>query len=176
MAESQNEVPVSDPNTDGSASLNEQSMERFLCVVEKSARQWQVIVYPSLVAFMVLAAFGFYLIYSLTSDIRIMARSLDPNMGHHMARITDSMQKMTVTINNMSSDMKSLPPMLTHMERMDGSIQHMVGSTQNMASHTQQMNNSMRAITYSNEHMRHSVAQMSRNTKPMSMFNNFMPW
>lgn len=175
MAENQVEITPAEP-VNSSQSFNEQSMERFLCVVEKSAKQWQVIVYPSLVAFMVLAAFGFYLIYSLTSDIRTMARSLDPNMGHHMARITDSMQKMTVTINNMSSDMRSLPPMLTHMERLDGSVSSMVGQTQVMAAQTQQMNHSMRAMSYTNERMRYSVAQMSRNTKPMSMFNNFIPF
>ncbi len=163
------ETAVAVQTSEGTSSINEQSMERFLSVVEKSAKQWQVIVYPSLVAFMVLAAFGFYLIYSLTSDIRTIARSLDPNMGHHMARITDSMQKMTVTINNMSSDIRSLPPMLSHMEKLDGSVTNMVAETQ-------QMNHSMRAITYSNEHMRHSVAGMAQNTRPMSMFNNFMPW
>lgn len=50
--------------------FNEENLERFLCVIERSARQWQIIVYPSMVAFIVLAAFGFYLIYSLTGDVR----------------------------------------------------------------------------------------------------------
>ena len=152
-----------------SAGLTGDNLERFLCVIERSARQWQIIVYPSMVAFIVLAAFGFYLIYSLTGDVRTIARSIDPNMGHHMARMTDSMQKMSVNINNMSSDMRSLPPMLAHMEHLDGSVQHMVGETQ-------KMNHSMRAITYTNDHMRVSMARMTKATRPMSMFSNFMPW
>jgi len=152
-----------------SLSFNEENLDRFLCVIEKSARQWQVIVYPSMVAFIVLAAFGFYLIYSLTGDIRLMARAIDPNMGHHMARMTDSMQKMSVNINNMSSDIRSLPPMLSHMEKLNGSVFNMVGETR-------QMNRSMQSITYSNEHMRHSMATMTNSVRPMSMFNNFMPW
>jgi len=152
-----------------SLSFNEENLDRFLCVIEKSARQWQIIVYPSMVAFVVLAAFGFYLIYSLTGDIHAMARAIDPNMGHHMARMTDSMQKMSVNISNMSSDIRSLPPMLTHMEKLDGSVNSMVGETR-------QMNHSMRSITYSNEHMRHSIATMTNSVRPMSMFNNFMPW
>ena len=150
-------------------SFDNENLDRFLCVVEKSARQWQVIVYPSLIAFVVLASFGFYLIYSLTSDVRTIARSIDPNMGHHMARMTDSMQKMSVNISNMSSDIRSLPPMLSHMEKLDGSVHSMVGETQ-------KMNHSMRSITYSNEHMRHSMATMTNSVRPMSMFNNFMPW
>ena len=159
-SENQCDVPSYTP------SFNEESMERFLCVIERSARQWQVIVYPSLVAFIILAAFGFYLIYSLTNDIRTIARSIDPNMGHHMARMTDSMQKMSVNINNMSSDIRSLPPMLAQMERMDGSMHAMVNETQ-------KMNHSMYYIGATNDRMRHSVHKMS---KPMSMFNNFMPW
>jgi len=150
-------------------SFNEENLDRFLCVIEKSARQWQIIVYPSMVAFIVLAAFGFYLIYSLTGDVRTIARSIDPNMGHHMARMTDSMQKMSVNINNMSSDIRSLPPMLTHMEKLDGSVHSMVGETQ-------KMNQSMYQITYTTGHMRHSMATMKNTVRPMSMFNNFMPW
>ena len=146
--------------------FNEENMERFLCVIERSARQWQVIVYPSLVAFIILAAFGFYLIYSLTGDIRTIARSIDPNMGHHMARMTDSMQKMSVNINNMASDMRSLPPMLTHMEKLDGSVHSISGQTQSMSQ-------SMHHITYTNAYMGHNVRKMA---KPMSMFSNFMPW
>lgn len=165
MAESCNTNLDAKPAT----SFNDETMERFLCVIERSARQWQVIVYPSLVAFIVLAAFGFYLIYSLTSDVRRIAQSIDPNMGHHMARMTDSMQKMSVNINNMSSDIRSLPPMLSHMEKLDGSVYTMVGETQ-------KMNQSMRSITFSNEHMRHSIATMKNSVRPMSMFNNFMPW
>jgi len=152
-----------------SLQFNEENLERFLCVIEKSARQWQIIVYPSMVAFIVLAAFGFYLIYSLTGDVRTIARSIDPNMGHHMARMTDSIQKMNVNINNMSSDMRSLPPMLSHMEKLDGSVHSMVGETQ-------KMNQSMYQITYTTGHMRHSMATMKNSVRPMSMFNNFMPW
>lgn len=157
--------------------LTDDGVERLLCVMERSARQWQVIVYPALMAFMVLAAFGFYLIYSLTSDIHKMARSLDPNMGHHMARITDSMQKMTVTIDRMSDDMRALPPMLAHMEKLDGSVHNMVGSVHNIVAETQHMNHSMRAISYTNDRMRYDMNRMTNNvSKPMSMFNTFMPW
>ena len=163
MTETQQEAMIEAGNSVG---IKDENMERFLCVVERSARQWQVIVYPSLVAFIILAMFGFYLIYSLTSDIRTIARSLDPNMGHHMARMTDSMQKMNVTMRNMSSDIRSLPPMLSHIESMDNSIGNMTHQTRNM-------NRSMQAMTVTNDQMRHSIATISR---PMSRMNSFMPW
>ncbi len=50
---------------------------------DKSARRWELIVYPSLFAFIILAMYGFFLIYSLTQDIRTMASSIDPKMGEH---------------------------------------------------------------------------------------------
>ena len=37
-------------------------------VFESSARRWELIVYPSLFAFIILAAYGFYLIYNLARD------------------------------------------------------------------------------------------------------------
>jgi len=143
-------------DTAKAAGVNDENLERFLCVVEKSARQWQVIVYPSLVAFIILAMFGFYLIYSLTGDIRTIAKSIDPNMGYHLARMTDSMQKMDANMSSMTSDIRSLPPMLTHIQKMDGS---------------------MRAMTYTNDQMRRSMATMTHEVaRPMSMMNSFMPW
>lgn len=152
------------------AGFSDENIKRFLCVVESSAKSWQVIVFPSMLAFIVLAVFGFYLIYSLTGDIRTIARSIDPNMGHHLARMTDSMQKMSVDIKNMSSDIRSLPPMLAHIEQMDSSIG-------NMVQHTDNMNQSMRTMSYTNDQMRHSMATMTNQVaRPMSMINAFMPW
>lgn len=138
------------------AGFSDENIQRFLCVVERSAKSWQIIVFPSMLAFIVLAVFGFYLIYSLTGDVRTIAGSIDPNMGHHMARMTDSMEKMSANITNMSSDIRSLPPMLSHMEKMDGS---------------------MRSMSYTNGQMRNSMATMTHQiARPMSMMNSFMPW
>lgn len=136
-----------------------ENLERFLKMTEQNARQWKLVVYPSLVAFLIVSVFFFYLIYSLTGDVKIIARSIDPNMGHHMARMTDSIQKMS----------RTMPPMLAQMERLEQSMN-------NMVSQTQDMNSNIRNISYTNDHMRYSMARMTNNMSPMGMFNNFMPW
>ena len=41
------------------------SNDRLAQVFESSARRWELIVYPSLFAFIILAAYGFYLIFNL---------------------------------------------------------------------------------------------------------------
>ena len=51
-------------------------MDKFATTFEASARRWELVVYPSLLAFIVLAAYGFYLIYTLTGDISRLARSM----------------------------------------------------------------------------------------------------
>ena len=39
-------------------------MDRLSAAFETSARRWELIVYPSLFAFVILAAYGFYLVFS----------------------------------------------------------------------------------------------------------------
>ncbi|MGB5640738.1 MAG: hypothetical protein WBM63_16620, partial [Sedimenticolaceae bacterium] len=47
--------------------------DRLSEVFESSARRWELIVYPSLFAFIILAAYGFYLIYNLAKDVHYLA-------------------------------------------------------------------------------------------------------
>ena len=48
------------------------SMDRLSMAFETSARRWELIVYPSLFAFILLAAYGFYLIFSLAKDVHFL--------------------------------------------------------------------------------------------------------
>ena len=66
------------------------AMERFANAFEASARRWELIVYPALLAFVVLAAYGFFLIYTLSKDINTLARGMDPEMGKHLGHISES--------------------------------------------------------------------------------------
>ena len=60
------------------------SMDRFVRVFENSARRWELIVYPAMLAFVVLAAYGFFLIYTLSKDIHTVAKGMDPQMARAM--------------------------------------------------------------------------------------------
>lgn len=80
-------------------------LERFASSFETSARRWELVVYPSLFAFIVLAIYGFYLIFSLTQDMHTLARSMDPEMGRHMEEMAVNMADLSRNINNMNSTM-----------------------------------------------------------------------
>jgi methyl-accepting chemotaxis protein len=148
---------------------NDYSMDRLSMAFETSARRWELIVYPSLFAFILLAAYGFYLIFSLAKDVHFLALSVDSNMNvmsSNLQTMTDSVgqlsanvRTMAVSVDSMAQDVRALEPMLTSMDSMEESMKHMTMSTYNMQNDMRFMNHSM-----------HDVA------RPMSVWNSFMPW
>ena len=78
------------------------ALERFAKSFEASARRWELIVYPSLFAFIILAAYGFFLIYSLTEDMHTLAERMDPEMGANMGTMAGHISVLSLNIENMS--------------------------------------------------------------------------
>lgn len=163
------------------------SLERFAKSFEVSARRWELVVYPSLFAFILLAGYGFFLIYSLTQDMHTLAKSMDPEMSPHMAQMADNMavlsvsiqlmgeeiEKMSVNVNSMtdevqsvSSKMNALEPMLVNMSEMNKAMHAMAVNTGAMTMNTS-------AMTRNTGYMTHEMGQMGR---PMSIMNSFFPW
>jgi hypothetical protein len=116
-------------------------MERFVACFERSARRWEIVIYPAMFAFIVLAAYGFFLVYSLTYDMQRMARSMDT---------------MVVSMQEMSDKLDTMDPMLSRLGSMDSS---------------------MRAMTATNDAMRHHMTVMTDSVaRPMGFLSSFMPW
>lgn len=142
------------------------SMDRLSEAFETSARRWELIVYPSLFAFIILAAYGFFLVYSLAKDVHYLAVSVDTNMtvlANNMQSVSDNMNNMTSNIRTMSGYMSeindkvsALEPMLETIGSMDRSIQSMTLSTYIMRQDMSRMNQSI--------------------SRPMTFMNGFMPW
>jgi len=142
-------------------------------VFESSARRWELIVYPSLFAFIILAAYGFYLIYNLARDVHYLAISVDTNMttlagnmqnvSENMSQLTANIRAMTVTMDSIDNKVATLEPMLANLDSMDGAIQSMTHATHTMGRSTQ--------------YMQVDLARMNNNIgRPMSFMNSFMPW
>ena len=145
------------------------SMDRLSLAFETSARRWELIVYPTLFAFILLAAYGFYLIFSLAKDVHFLARSVDNNMSvmsSNIVSMTDSVSQlsanvrtMAVSVDSMAQDVRTLQPMLTSMDSME---------------------ESMKAMTVSTHYMQRDMRVMNHNihdaARPMTMWNNFIPW
>ncbi len=152
-------------------------VERFVQSFERSARRWEIVVYPALFAFVVLAGYGFFLIYSLTNSVASIARSMDPNMGENMAvmavnisELSKEVKDMSVKMGVITEKMETIPTMPVYMKQMDGSISEINHSITNM-------NMSIQSIALTTEHMRQSMATMNQSvSRPMSFFNTFAPW
>lgn len=148
------------------ADINTYAIDRLSQAFESSAKRWELIVYPSLFAFIILAAYGFYLVFSLAKDVHYLAISVDSNMtvlasnmqsmSDNMAQMNANVRAMTVSVESISRDVGALDPMLANMESMD---------------------RSMRTMTFSTSVMRDDMAVMNRNiSRPMHFMNRFMPW
>lgn len=163
-----------DPMTDNSDSMAEpggqsDSMDRLSLAFETSARRWELIVYPTLFAFILLAAYGFYLIFSLAKDVHFLAKSVDTNMNlmsSNMRSMTDSVgqlsanvRTMAVSVDSMAQDVRTLEPMLTSMDSMEESMKAMTVSTHYIQRDMRGMNSNMRDVS-----------------RPMTMWNSFVPW
>jgi uncharacterized protein YoxC len=147
--------------------------DRLSEVFESSARRWELIVYPSLFAFIILAAYGFYLIYNLAKDVHYLAISVDTNMttlagnmqnvSENMSQLTANIRAMTVTMDSIDQKVATLEPMLANLDSMDGAMQSMTYATHNMGRSTQ--------------YMQKDLSRMNQNIgRPMSFMNSFMPW
>jgi methyl-accepting chemotaxis protein len=145
------------------------SMDRLSLAFETSARRWELIVYPTLFAFILLAAYGFYLIFSLAKDVHFLAKSVDSNMSlmsSNIVSMTDSVSQlsanvrtMAVSVDSMAQDVRTLEPMLTGMDSMEESMKAMTVSTHYIQRDMRVMN--------------HNIHDASR---PITMWNNFIPW
>ncbi len=137
---------------------NSECMERLADTFESSARRWELIVYPSMVAFIILAVYGFYLIYSLSRDVH----NLSLTITTLTISVDRSMNEMTNTLRTMDHTMVKMG---NNMGRMDANMKAM---SQNIATMTYSTN-SMAASTF---FMRKDMRDVS---KPMGFISDFIP-
>lgn len=145
---------------------NSQGIDRLASAFETSARRWELIIYPSLFAFIILAGYGFYLIYSLSHDIAHMTRSitqLTENVDKNMDIMADRITVMAGNVNSMTGHVEHMSVKMDNLDYMRTTMEQMNMATQTMAVSTDRMQNSMAALNY-------NVG------KPMSQMNSFMPW
>jgi len=122
--------------------------------------KWQVVVFPSLGAFFLLAAYGFYLIFHLVGDVNRIADAVEINMDSmagQMQRVSANLDELTGSVKNISvnlddltgtiksmgdtllmisANIDTLPPMLTNLNQMKTSMGlidgHMADMNQNI--------------------------------------------
>lgn len=146
------------------------ALERFANSFEASARRWELVVYPTIFAFVILASYGFYLVFSLTKDMHVLAGSVDPRMALNLGRMAENVAALSVNIDTMTG---TLVQMQNHMDSINGNIQSMNVSTRDIS---YKMNNLelMRADVHAmNMHMLQMTTDMNKFTRPESLLPFF---
>ena len=155
------------------------AMDRFVRVFEASARRWELVVYPAMLAFVVLAAYGFFLIYTLSKDIHTLASGMDPDMAKNLSHISESViylsenvRTMTRRVYHMSESVETMADRMEALEYLEPMLTNMHGMNLSMES----MNQNMHTMNLNIDAMRYDMGDMSHSMKPMKRMNNFMPW
>jgi uncharacterized protein YoxC len=134
----------------------------YLIYLERAAaaiKTIRLLVYTGMIGFLLVAAYGFFLIYELTV--------YSHQMLTQMVRMTEQMQSMTRIMNNMYE-----------------SIADMRDDIRQMRVHVGEMDQSMSALTANINHMANTVALIQHSTRNIdanvgpaaNMMNSFMPW
>ncbi|RLA58324.1 MAG: hypothetical protein DRQ89_15490 [Epsilonproteobacteria bacterium] len=154
------------------------AMDRFVRVFEASISRWELVIYPAMLAFGVLAAYGFFLIYGLSKDIHTLAIGMDPELGKHLRHISESvtylsenMGTMTRRIYHMSESMETMADRMGAMEHMQPMLINLYGINHSAES----MNQTIYDMTRSMDGMRYELGNISNSMEPMGKMNDFLP-
>lgn len=153
------------------------AIDRLSQAFETSAKRWELIVYPSLFAFIILAAYGFYLVFSLAKDMHYLTISVDSNMtglANNMQAMADNMGKLTDNISSMSVQVGSMTDQVESMAKNINTLNPLLESVK-------QMNQSLQSMTFAVHNIRTDTSSMTHSVgqgigRPMSFFNSFAPW
>lgn len=134
----------------------ENELREFEKKEDAVTKRMQMMVYPAMVAFFILSAYGFYLIHSLTSDVGQMAKTMEV-MSESVTRNMDSMANTT---GMMSTQMGSI-----------------VVSTNSMSKVMSELSETTGTMAKSTDNIQKDMWSLNQNiSTPLSMFNKFIPW
>jgi len=146
-----------------------ESVDRLTATFEASARRWEMVVYPSLFAFIILAAYGFYLVYSLSKDVHYLAISVDTHMtvlASNMQSVAENMGAIAQNVNHLDDELSSIN---VKMEALEGIERHM-----------SVIDGTLNTMNHSVINMQHATRQLStdmhRMQRPFSGMSKMMPW
>ena len=162
-------------------------IERMLRQMERSSRRWEKMVFPTLIAFILLAGYGFFLVYSVTRDMSIIAETIEidfrkdvthirndiSGMAQQVAMMQDTMAQMSVKMD----PLQEFGPLLAEIKDLDNSVSRISGSVDNMDQSVISMNQSMSHLDNSMYYMGRDVGDMNDSfSSPTKMFKRMMPW
>jgi hypothetical protein len=145
---------------------------------------------PSLIVFALLAFGGFWIVYSITTDMTKLAKSMDPKMGFNMSAMVESIDKLSVNVAgmnrsvfNMQKDFASVNKnMFIVAKKLDNldiisnnmkEINSKMSTLKPMLVNMQAMNRNMIEMQKSMLWMQRDISTLRASfAKPMSVFNS----
>lgn len=156
-------------------------LERLADTFDSSAKRWKKVVFPAMFAFILLATYGFFLIYRLTHDIAVLSQSVThmavivsdamPRMSNDLNKMTGSIDNMTDNVGDMSGDISGMTNEVTLMSKQ---MQSMTPMSNNIHAMTRSMDNMNRSVFG----MQRDMSGMNRtiSSGPFGMMSDVMPF
>jgi uncharacterized protein YoxC len=142
-----------------------QALGELSAAFRASARRWEIIVYPALVAFFLLAIYGFFLIYNLTRDAQEIAG--------HMGVVAERMEKVSGDMTTVSQRMNEMTQTSQHiatkLDAQTKAVKQMNANIGHMRVSIHRMQNNVDRIRY------HFAVWNDTAGRPMSLMNQFLP-
>ena len=149
-------------------------LERLANTFDSSAKRWEMVVYPSLFAFVLLAGYGFFLIYRLTHDISTLSHSVTRMaviVSEAMPRMTGDLNLMTGSIDDMTGNIDGMTGEIVSMSHQMNSLTPMSNNIQSMTHNIGNMNRSVYGMQRDMHGMNKTVS-----SGPFGMMNDVMPF
>lgn len=91
-----------------------ESLNELTRTFTASTRRWEIVVFPAMFAFIILAIYGFFLINSLTQDVGSIAREMNSINGT-MQGVVVNMERQTLSIQEMNGYVRNMDVSISQM-------------------------------------------------------------
>jgi len=165
----------------------EKSLYELSQVMTGGLKRWEKVIYPMMIAFIILAGYGFWLIFNVVKDMH--------NINTNMYVMTKAVVTMTNTMNQkmekidhqmskINENMQVLPEMNNSLLKIKGTFDNMNGTIlilnkefTEMVLSIKQMNKAIYEMNHSVKSMDRSLGELDHNiSRPMRNMNKMMPW
>ncbi len=165
-------------NTNGTSSNKPDEQLVKLAIFEN---RWRYAVFPAMIAFIMLSAFGFYLIWGMLERMQALSADIDrmttviskslPKMEQGVTAMSSRMEWVGADLDLMSKDVKHLTSTIADvMPKMEQRINDIAININNMSYSTA-------AMAATTDSMGRNIWAMNRSiSKPMSFMSDMMPW
>ncbi len=187
-AEDGDSNPKTDPESDGWSQAETSREDRrrtpeYLSYLEKASnamRTIRLIVYAGMASFIVLAFYGFFLIYQLTTDVHLAVEHMLV-MTQHMSSMTEHISNLDGSVSAMEKSVSKIDGNVAAMNRETREIGHtialMQGSVGKMGNHVGTMSQDLRQIGETVSLMQHSARNLDQAIGPMmGTVNRMVPF